>query len=198
MPEGRMLTEGKVSQTCNNISGEKEKFMKSSYWPSVWRSGGGLFPQSIDDLFSRFLSEPVTYGASQAMFNPPVDVEEKSDHYLISMDLPGVKKEDVRIEVKGSDLMISGEKRHEKEVEKEGRYYCERSAGSFQRTFTLPGEVKSDSIEAVYTDGVLRLAVPKVAEMIETPKRVKIGEGKAGVLGKLLSRKEEKKGEKAA
>ena len=107
-------------------------------------------------------------------FTPPVDVHETEDEYLVKVDLPGVKSEDVNIEVNDSVLSLSGS-RVAAETEAGAAQLVERPYGTFARTLTLPQGVNSDSIEANYQDGVLELRIPKPAE--QKPKRITIGNG---------------------
>jgi HSP20 family protein len=127
-------------------------------------------------------------------FMPAVDVEDAESHYLVSFDLPGLKKDDLCIDVEGDQLVVSGERKQESE-KKEGRQLVnrERYYGAFERTFTLPATVEADKIEASYDDGVLRIAIPK-GKSAQT-KSIEIGEGKSGVFSKLLGHE---KTEKAA
>jgi HSP20 family protein len=104
-------------------------------------------------------------------FTPPVDVLETEDEYLVKVDLPGVKADDVNVEINENVLSISGSR---VAGETEGQtQLVERPYGSFARTLTLPQGVDSDSIEAGYQDGVLELRIPKPAE--QKPKRITIG-----------------------
>ena len=106
-------------------------------------------------------------------FTPLVDVHETEDEYLVKVDLPGVKADDVNVEVNESVLSISGSRVAE---ERGQAQIIERPYGSFVRTLTLPRDVDSDSIEAGYHDGVLELRIPKPAE--QKPKKITIGVGK--------------------
>lgn len=96
---------------------------------------------------------------------PPViklDVEEAADSYLVKADVPGVAKEDIRVEVDGSMVTISAEVRREKKDEREGKVLrSERYCGTMTRSFTLPVDVEFAKAEAKYADGVLRLTLPK-------------------------------------
>jgi HSP20 family protein len=96
-----------------------------------------------------------------AEFAPSCEVKETDDHYLMSFDIPGAKKEDIKIEFQDGYLMVSGERKQEFE-QKGKNHYTERSYGSFCRTFELPSGVKPDQVEAHYADGVLKVAFPKV------------------------------------
>ena len=105
-------------------------------------------------------------------WTPRVNVEEKEEAFEITAELPGMKKDDLDIEVQDDVLTIKGEKKFEKD-EKEANYHiCERSYGTFQRSFTLPENVKTDDIEAEYKDGILKLVLPKVEPV--KPKEIKV------------------------
>ena len=103
-------------------------------------------------------------------FTPPVDVHETEDEYLVEIDLPGVKSEDVNVEVNDNVLSISGARVAD---ETEAAQLVERPYGTFARTLTLPQGVDNDSIQAGYHDGVLELRIPKPAE--QKPKKITIG-----------------------
>jgi HSP20 family protein len=105
-------------------------------------------------------------------FTPPLDVRETDDEYLVMVDLPGVKSEDVSIEFNDQVLTISGSR---VPVETGESQVVERPYGSFVRNLTLPKGVDSDRIEADYHDGVLELHIPKPAEV--KPKKIAIGSG---------------------
>jgi HSP20 family protein len=105
-------------------------------------------------------------------FTPLIDVHETEDEYLVKIDLPGVRSEDVNVEVNDSVLSISGSRGAD---EAGTAQLVERPYGSFARTLTLPQGVDSDSIEAGYHDGVLELRIPKPVE--RKPKKITIGAG---------------------
>jgi HSP20 family protein len=103
-------------------------------------------------------------------FTPLVDVHETEEEYLVKVDLPGVKADDVNVEVNENVLSISGSRG----VEETGQtQLVERPYGSFVRTLSLPQGVDSDSIEAGYQEGVLELRIPKPVE--QKPKKITIG-----------------------
>jgi HSP20 family protein len=103
---------------------------------------------------------------------PRVNVEEQEDRFEITADVPGMKKEEIDIEVRDNVLTIKGERKLEKEEENTNYHICERSYGTFQRAFTLPENVTTADIEAEYADGILRLTVPKAEP--EKPKEIRI------------------------
>ena len=98
------------------------------------------------------------------MWNPAVDLYEKDDYFMIKAELPGVDKDDIKIDLKDGLLTLSGERSHDNEVKDESYYRRERSYGKFQRVFTLPAEVDPENIKAEYKDGVLQIEVPKPEE----------------------------------
>ncbi len=115
---------------------------------------------------------------------PALDMAERESHYILSVDLPGVNKEDVNIEVQDNILRIKGERK----AEVEDANYSERTYGSFERAIKIPRDVKTDDIEARFENGVLQLAIPKTAQ--ESVKKIEIKEeSKSGFWNKLISRK---------
>lgn len=94
-------------------------------------------------------------------FVPAVDVVENADAYVLRAELPGVARENISVEVKENQLVLSGKKETVQRAENDGYRYVETRSGSFSRRFELPRDVKADAIEATYRDGVLELRIPK-------------------------------------
>ena len=114
-----------------------------------------------------------SWNANQATgFTPVLDVRETEEEYLVLVDLPGVKSDDVTIEVSDHMLSISGSRAP---VETGEPQLSERPYGSFVRTLTLPQGVDDEKIAANYSDGVLELHVPK--PIAQRPKKIAIGNG---------------------
>jgi HSP20 family protein len=111
-------------------------------------------------------------GSRVTGFTPLLDVRETEDEYLVLVDVPGVKSEDVTIELNDQVLTISGSR---VPVETGESQLVERPYGSFVRNLTLPKGVDSDQIEADYTDGVLAVHIPKPAAI--KPKKITISSG---------------------
>ena len=116
----------------------------------------------FDNFFRGGIQDDGTIFAS--VWTPVVDIAEQDNEYTVKVELPGVSKDDVKITMQDDILTIRGEKKAEKETKETGYHRTERSYGSFQRSFTLPTHVKSDRIEASYTDGILTIALPKAEE----------------------------------
>jgi len=95
---------------------------------------------------------------------PAVNITEHKDEYKVSLAVPGLKKDDFRIEVDGSILTISSEKEENKEEKDKKFTRKEYSYSSFSRSFTLPEEIDQEKIEAKYEDGILKISLPRVEE----------------------------------
>ncbi|MCD6569923.1 MAG: Hsp20/alpha crystallin family protein [Deltaproteobacteria bacterium] len=93
---------------------------------------------------------------------PPVDVFEDDSSIILKAELPGIKREDIALDVNNSVLTISGEKGFEHEKSRESYHMIERHYGSFRRSFSIPDTVDSDKIEARYEKGVLEIILPKL------------------------------------
>lgn len=109
----------------------------------------------------------------EAAFVPAFDVKETNQAYVFRADLPGLKEDDVDISlISDNRLTISGNRDEEKREESERYYTYEREYGSFSRSFTLPGGVDADHVQAEMKNGVLSVSVPKLPE--SQPKRIEI------------------------
>jgi len=103
---------------------------------------------------------------------PVVDIEETDDAYHIKAEIPGVKKEDVKVTIEDGVLTIKGVKKYEKKKKSKKQLRVECEYGSFIRSFTLPNNVKTNEIEAEFKDGILNLTIPKMEEA--KPKELEI------------------------
>ncbi|HRC60324.1 MAG: Hsp20 family protein [Propionivibrio sp.] len=126
----------------------------------------------IDDLFRGFFMRPVRFEGQQDI-QIKVEVSEDDKAYTVHAEIPGVKKEDIRVTVDGNQVAISAEVKNEKEV-KEGSKVLrsERYYGTVSRSFALGQEVDDSAVVAKYVDGVLELNLPKRA--IEKAKQISI------------------------
>src|SRR6266487_6937578 len=117
-------------------------------------------------------------GSGRAMttaWAPALDISERKDAYLVTVELPGVKPDDLQITLEDSLLTIQGE-RHFAHVSSEQQYHrVERRYGAFRRSITLPAHVMADMVEASFEDGVLQIVVPKAEEA--KPKRIQVRPG---------------------
>ncbi|MEE9263141.1 MAG: Hsp20/alpha crystallin family protein [Vicinamibacteria bacterium] len=121
-----------------------------------WRDFGSL-ARTFDRSFDR--SEDFS-----GIWSPPVDIFDNDGEIVLKAELPGLKKEDIDINVEDNLLTLRGERKREKEVNDKGVFRSERVYGSFSRSFTLPTTVTADKINASYKDGVLTISLPKAEE----------------------------------
>jgi HSP20 family protein len=110
-------------------------------------------------------------------WSPEIEVFERDNRLVTRVDLPGLKKEDVQVEVTDGHLAISGERKEETEEKKDNVYRCERSYGSFYRAVPLPEGAKLEDVKAPFADGVLEVSVPLPVKAEVKPRAVKIDDG---------------------
>ena len=103
---------------------------------------------------------------------PAVDIHETEDSYVVKADLPGMNKDDIKVDLRDNTLTISGEKKFEEKASKDNYIRMERAYGTFVRSFTLPPNVDAQKIQAKFKDGVLELTLPKKEDA--KPKQISI------------------------
>lgn len=140
----------------------------------------------MDRLTGRFFRDS---SREQRGFAPSVDIFENDGEIELRAELPGVKSEDVHLDVTDNVLTVSGERKLEHEEEREGYRRIERSYGKFTRSFTLPRNVDQENIRAEMREGILHVTLPKREE--QKARRIEIGGGKE-------EKKEVRKGERRA
>jgi HSP20 family protein len=152
-----------------------------------------FFDQDMDEMFRNVIQPSMRY---TEVFTPKCDFRETEDHYFISMDLPGIPREDIHIDVKNNELHVYGET-HRQKKEEGTTHIVERFKGNFYRTFALTDEVEPSKVEANFKDGVLYVALPKAEA--SKPRKIQINEGLTDKFKKLMGTvKEETKKIKAA
>ena len=122
----------------------------------------------FDELERAFFSD-------NALGEFKADIQEDGDNFVLEADLPGFKKEDIHVDIADDRLTVSAERHsnYEKQEKKAGYLRCERSYGSYSRSFSLDG-IDSDKISAAYENGVLKLTLPKQAPQKATARRLEI------------------------
>jgi HSP20 family protein len=170
---------------------------------SIWNAGLGPLGElrrEMDRFFDDFWTASPTLRNLQhadATWAPACDVEEGEDHYLLTLDMPGVPKDKIKLEIVDGHVTISGERHQEQKGRANGAWYSERRQGKFQRSFALPVGVDADKVEANYQDGTLRVYVPK-AESAK-PRQIKITNGThSSFFGKLIGQSSAKETEAKA
>lgn len=127
------------------------------------------FFEDIDELFGGFGfgGSPLARSRDLSLsgiWDPRVDVFERGDKLVVRADLPGVAKEDLRVDVMDDTLVLSGERRYEQERNEEGVYQAECSYGRFQRAIPLAAGIRPEDVDAHFDNGVLEVLLPKPAQ----------------------------------
>jgi HSP20 family protein len=147
---------------------------------SVFEGGFG-FPlfqrlsRELDDMFNSFGIERNFMTPTASVWTPDVEMLTKPNELIIRVDVPGLKKEDLTIELTEKAIVLKGERKHEKEEKREGFYRTERVYGSFFRTLPLPEGAKIENAKAIVHDGVLEITVP-MAKLETKTKKLEITE----------------------
>ena len=126
------------------------------------------------DLFDRLFDDfrlPTLF-SEDGVVMPHFDIAESEKEYVITGEIPGMDVKDLDVTLLDGCLTVKGEKKQEKEDKDENYHRIERHYGSFQRTFRIPDKVKADALEANYTDGVLKLTLPK--EEVSEAKKIEV------------------------
>ena len=120
--------------------------------------------EDIDRLYDEIFNEPVEDVETLSKIRPRVNIEETQDAYVLTAELPGMKKADVKITFQDNQLTISGVKKEDPDVNNRTFHRYERQFGSFSRTFNIPNPIQTGKISAVMEDGVLEVKLPKAEE----------------------------------
>jgi HSP20 family protein len=135
------------------------------------RRSGWLTPR----LGQNWLSTPIRGGAD--LWAPDIEVYQRNNELVVRADLPGMKIDDVKVDVTDDAITIQGERRHEEDTERGGMYRSERSYGNFCRTIPLPEGAITDQAKANFRDGVLEITMPAPPEQVTRGRRLEIKEG---------------------
>lgn len=127
---------------------------------------------AFEDMMNRLFAEP----AGTRPWTPAVDIAETDNELVLKADVPGVKLEDINIEVENGTLSLSGNRSYATEENKGGYHRQERFYGSFHRAFVLPETVDLEKVAAGYENGVLTITMPK--KEIAKPRTIKVGVNK--------------------
>src|SRR3712207_827272 len=130
----------------------------------------------MNRLFNTAFDAPAPGNGGQARrWVPAIDLLETQEHFVLRADLPGMREEDVSIELEDNVLTVSGERKAEHEDRQEGYYRVERAFGSFSRSLTLPKGIDPESVAAEFANGVLEVRIPKPEE--RKPRKISIAVG---------------------
>ncbi len=126
----------------------------------------------MGSVFDRFMGRDFLWGNGERAWSPAIEVTEKKDKLSVKAQVPGMDKNDIKVNVEGDMLILKGETKKEEEKKEEGYYYNEMSYGSFYRAIQLPVEVNPDKVKAVYKNGVLTIDLPK--SELAKPKEIEV------------------------
>ena len=134
-----------------------------------FRRGFDLLNSMLDDFV------PAREASFTTDFSPAINTREGEFAYHVEVDLPGIKKDDINIQIEDNKLIISGERKVKDEIKEENYYKIESSFGSFSRSFSLPEDADVENIHAESQDGVLEVVVPKLeVQKVEKTKKIEI------------------------
>jgi len=184
-----------MAERRTEVAPKEERRLARREWSPDIRSPFGMlerFADEMDRIFEDFgfgRAWPTTRagrsplrGISQgpagewAAWTPAMEVFHRNDQLIIRADLPGLTKDDVKVDVTEDVVTVQGERKQEQEEEREGVYRSERSYGAFFRTIPLPEGVIADQAKATFKDGVLEITMPAPPEQVRRGRRVEITE----------------------
>ncbi len=131
-------------------------------------------PWSLQDEFNRMWQEvngPLSW-ADQSAWSPAMDVRETPEAFIIEADVPGLKKDEVQIEVADNVITVKGERWGQREENKKDYHLAERQVGSFRRSVAIPGGFQHDKVGAKFENGVLTVTLPKLEE--KKPRKIEV------------------------
>ena len=139
---------------------------QTSEWPSLWN-----MEDEMNRMFEQF-GKPFGWVEQPGRYAPAMDVRETDDAYIVEADVPGMKKDDVHIEVADNVLTIKGERKDEKQEKDKNYHRVEHSFGSFTRSVALPAGFDAGKVTANFDNGVLTVTLPKREET--KPRRIEV------------------------
>ena len=146
--------------------------------------------EEVNRLFSSNLTRGFgEEGIGRGAWNPSVDIYENKDQIVLEAELPGMKQDDFELTVENNVITLRGERQFEKKEEADNYHRVERSYGSFTRSFTLPQTVSAEGATADYSNGVLRVTLPKREET--KARRIQVSNESAPASGKTIEAKVE-------
>jgi HSP20 family protein len=132
--------------------------------------------EEMDRMFERaFSGSPMAL--HEGAWSPRIEAFQKEDSFIVRAELPGLKKDDVEVNVTDDAITIQGQRQHEHEEKREGFFHSERSYGSFYRTIPLPEGVIADSAKATFRDGVLEIKLQAPPNEVTRGRRVEVTDG---------------------
>jgi HSP20 family protein len=120
------------------------------------------FEKSMENLFKEMMQFKKA-GDKEFEFSPSCEICDENDKYTVKFDMPGVKKEQIKVEANDGQLTVQAERREEKKTETKKKFVSEISYGNYSRVFGLPADADTKKVDAKFENGVLTVAIPKAA-----------------------------------
>tara|TARA_B100001057_G_scaffold93143_1_gene89484 strand:- start:201 stop:638 length:438 start_codon:yes stop_codon:yes gene_type:complete len=139
-----------------------------------WRPKTLSSYHSLPNAFERMIDDNFLYDYHNNNWTPSVDINESSDTFMITADLPGIKKSDIKVKIETNVLILSAERKIDKTNVNEKYHFSERRSGTFSRSFKLPESVKKEKITADFDNGVLSIIIPKAEDAITSNRLIKV------------------------
>ena len=128
----------------------------------------------VEQMMHQAFGHSLENGSSRLSYSPLMDVSETESDYLIMMDLPGVEKKDVNINLSNGILTVSGDRKTSEKGDDNNRIWHETSYGAFSRSFELTSDIVEEKIEAKFSNGVLNICIPKAEEIKPAVKKISV------------------------
>lgn len=131
--------------------------------------------ETLSNRIHRYFEDFPSLGSDfQYSFNPRIDISEDEKHLFVDAEIPGIKKENLKLTLQDNILTLKGEKKKEEEKKEKNYYRNERCYGSFTRSFTLPVEVNPEKIDAKFEDGTLKITMEKTKQAASNVKEIEL------------------------
>ena len=130
--------------------------------------------RNLPNVFERMIDDNFFFDYDNNNWTPSVDINESNDAFMITADLPGIKKSDIEVKVEENLLILNAERKIDKTNDNEKYHFSERRSGTFSRSFKLPKSVKEEKITADFDNGVLSIIIPKAEDAITSNRLIKV------------------------
>lgn len=141
-------------------------------WRPLWDTRFPSLRDEMDKMFEDFFEKVRFPSTREHSWTPSLDVYETKKEVIIIVDIPGIDPKEVAVSITEGSLTIKGERKKDPDLKDEELYRAEREFGAFQRMIQLPSEVAADKAKASYTNGVLKITIPKTQK--SAPKEVRV------------------------